>query len=79
MKANDHCMRGSVDICLRTAGPGDKTNWQSAINYIEQLERIIYDCLDQRDIMLANHSEDIYNRIVDKYDPTRDDRSEDES
>lgn len=44
--------------------------------YTQQLERIIYDCVALREIMLtahAIHSEEIYNRIIDKYE------SEDES
>jgi len=40
--------------------------------YIEQLERIIYDCTSLRDFMLAGHSEDIYNAIGDKYEPKPD-------
>lgn len=69
MSKHNDCLRGCIDLCLPTAGPGDKTNWQSTINYIEQLERIIYDCTSLRDFMLAGYSEDIYNRILAKYEP----------
>lgn len=36
---------------------------------IAKLERMVYDCVSLRDVMAAGLSQELYNEIVDKFEP----------